>query len=66
MGNFLCLIFGAIIMVILFGLMDFTPQIESVDVERAVSVCKDGKWDKINNTEIHCADGAVYPRRIEN
>lgn len=46
--------------------MGYTKKVDYVDVERAVSVCKDGKWNKINNSEIHCADGAVYPRRIEN
>lgn len=53
---------GMFLMLALFGTFKFTPQVTSDDVQRAVSVCKEEKWQSINRIEIVCTDGAIYPR----
>lgn len=53
---------GIFLALALFVTFKFTPRVTSTDVERAVSVCKEGKWVVINNVDIICEDGAVYPR----
>lgn len=53
---------GAFSATVVFGVFKFTPQVNATDVERAIFVCKEGKWQSINNTDIICEDGAVYSR----
>lgn len=65
MSYFWTFIGGAFATFIMFASFKFTPQVSVSSVERAVSVCKEGKWESINNSEIICADGAVYPRKGE-
>lgn len=65
MDYLLTFIGGVFVTVALFASFKFTPQVSINSVERAVAVCKEGKWESINNSEIICADGAVYPRKGE-
>lgn len=61
----LCSFFaGAFLAIALFATFKFTPEVSSEAVERAISVCKEGKWMYINNVDIVCTDGAVYPRTL--
>lgn len=66
MNTFLGLLLGSLITVVSFALLDFTSEVTYKDVERATSVCKEGKWHSINNSEIICEDGAVYTRYLLN
>ena len=64
MGYIFSFFAGIFLAIALFATFKFTPQVTSDDVERAISVCKEGKWMYINNVDIVCADGAVYPRTL--
>lgn len=65
MGNLVSFICGVMVAVGLFAAFNFTPEVGVKAIERAVTVCKEGKWQSINNSEILCADGAIYPRKGE-
>ena len=56
-------IFGFACASIMFlSLIFFTEftELSHQNTEQAVEKCKDGEWEKIDNTTIYCADGAEY------
>lgn len=61
-GNIICIVWGVCLGIILLGVNGATLNVSSTDVERAMLVCKEGKWNYINNKDIVCADGAKYSR----
>lgn len=56
---------GLILTLSAFVYFGCTPQVDYEDTLRAVHLCKDGKWKKINNSTITCSDSAKYDREQE-
>lgn len=56
---------GCLFTFLSFWIFDFTPSVRFEYAQRASEVCKDGKWDYINNSVIVCSDGGQYSKKAE-